>query len=120
MTSNFGFDKVIPPPEKTAPKKLDLTNLPEPLPEITPEKERKVNKRAEDLGFASRDPAKRVGEERILRHKKKTSPKLSIYVTGPAAVINRFIIYTERSGSDSYWQAIEKLLTEAEGRIAGG
>jgi hypothetical protein len=118
--STFGFDNINT--VATEPKKnIDLSGLPKGVPAVSAEKDQRIIKQSEKLGFPSREPVRKASEERILRHNKKPRPpKLSLYITGPASVINRFIAFADKIGADSYWQAIEKLLNTAEERSRAG
>jgi hypothetical protein len=94
--------------EKTRPKKLDLSGLPKGTPKISSEKERAAVERGETLGFVSRESE---GPKEVRRNRKK-APTKSIFITGPAPVINQFIEYTNHLGVTSYWLALEKLLSK--------
>ncbi len=93
--------------ENAKPKKLDLSGLPKGTPKISAEKEKGAVKRGESLGFISREAD---GPSEVRRNRKK-APTKSVFITGPAPVINQFIEYTNNLGVTSYWLALEKLLS---------
>jgi hypothetical protein len=109
---SFGFDKIKKQGEP-AERALDLSGLNLQPPIVPPvEKEKKALAKGEALGFSSReaaDPERRKGS--VVRRRQKTATR-SLYIQGPASVLDRFVTYTNQLGVDAYWQALEKLLTE--------
>jgi hypothetical protein len=106
---SFGFDK-IKKSQASDERKLDLSGLQMPTPNVSLEKEKKALAKGEALGFASREPDEpEKGKGRVVRRRQKT-PMRSLYIQGPASVLDRFVTYTNQLGVDAYWQALEKLL----------
>ena len=113
--SSFGFDKVKKPAEQ-GERKLDLSGLTMQPPAVPADKEQRAIKKGEELGFTSREPSetkgrKGEGEGRVMRRHERT-PTRSIYVQGPASVLDRFVAYANELKADAYWEVLDKLLSE--------
>jgi hypothetical protein len=107
----FGFDKVRKPPEGPE-RTLDLSGLKMRPPEVPAEKEKRALAKGEALGFTSREPEEPKPEQgRVLRRHQRT-PTRSLYVQGPASVLDRFVAYTNELGASAYWEVLDKLLSE--------
>jgi hypothetical protein len=108
---SFGFDKV----KKTAhqsERKLDLSGLTMRAPEVPADKEKRALAKGEELGFTAREPGDvKQGEGRVLRRHQR-APTRSLYVQGPASVLDRFVAYTNELGASAYWETLDKLLSE--------
>jgi hypothetical protein len=108
---SFGFDKVKKPAQRSE-RKLDLSGLTMRTPEVPLEKEKRALARGETLGFTSREPAEpKAGQGRVLRRHQRT-PTRSLYVQGPASVLDRFVAYTNELEASAYWEVLDKLLSE--------
>jgi hypothetical protein len=108
---SFGFDKVRKPPARPE-RTLDLAGLKMRPHEVPADKEKRALAKGEALGFTSREPEEpRPGQGRILRHHQRT-PTRSLYVQGPASVLDRFVAYTNEVGASAYWEVLDKLLSE--------
>ncbi len=44
------------------------------------------------------------------RHER--TPTRSLYVQGPASVLDRFVAYTNELKASAYWEVLDKLLSE--------
>ena len=111
--SSFGFDKVKKPVEQ-GERKLDLSGLTMQPPPVPADKEQRAITKGEELGFTSREPSEtkeRKGEGRVMRRHERT-PTRSIYVQGPASVLDRFVAYANELKADAYWELLDKLLSE--------
>jgi hypothetical protein len=103
--SSFGFDKVKKPAEQ-GERKLDLSGLTMQPPAVPADKEQRAIKKGEELGFTSREPSetkerKGEGEGRVMRRHERT-PTRSIYVQGPASVLDRFVAYANELKADAH------------------
>ena len=111
--SSFGFEKVKKPVEQ-GERKLDLSGLTMQPPPVPADKEQRAITKGEELGFTSREPSEtkeRKGEGRVMRRHERT-PTRSIYVQGPASVLDRFVAYANELEADAYWEVLDKLLSE--------
>jgi translation initiation factor 2 beta subunit (eIF-2beta)/eIF-5 len=115
--SSFGFDKVKRPAEQEGERKLDLSGLTmQPPPPVPADKEQRAIEKGEKLGFKSREPSetkerKTEGKGRVMRLRERM-PTRSIYVQGPASVLDRFVAYANELNADAYWEVLDKLLAE--------
>ena len=108
---SFGFDKVKKSAQRSE-HKLDLSGLAMQTPEVPAEKEKRALAKGEALGFTSREPDEHKPQQgRVLRHHQR-SPTRSLYVQGPASVLDRFVAYTNELEASAYWEVLDKLLTE--------
>jgi hypothetical protein len=108
---SFGFDKIKKAADQPE-RKLDLSGLQMQPPTVPVEKEKKALAKGEALGFSRREPIETErGKGRVLRRHQRT-PMRSLYIQGPASVLDRFVAFTNELGVDAYWQALEKLLSE--------
>jgi hypothetical protein len=108
---SFGFDKIKKPTEQSE-RKLDLSGLTMRTPEVPVEKEKRALAKGEALGFTSREPVEpKQGHGRVLRRHERT-PTRSLYVQGPASVLDRFVAYTNELEASAYWEVLDKLLSE--------
>jgi hypothetical protein len=108
---SFGFDKVKKSAQPSE-QKLDLSGLTMQTPEVPAEKEKRALAKGEALGFTSREPAEpRQLQGRVLRRHERT-PTRSLYVQGPASVLDRFVAYTNELGASAYWEVLDRLLSE--------
>jgi hypothetical protein len=90
------FDKVKKPEQDE--RKLDLSGLTMQPPPVPADKEQRAITKGEEFGFTSREPSetkepKAQGKGRVMRRRERT-PTRSIYVQGPASVLDRFVAYT--------------------------
>jgi hypothetical protein len=113
--SSFGFDKIKKAAEQ-GERKLDLSGLTMQPPPVTADKEQRAITKGEELGFTSREPSeikelKAEGKGRVMRRHERT-PTRSIYVQGPASVLDRFVAYANELKADAYWEVLDKLLSE--------
>jgi hypothetical protein len=113
--SSFGFDKVKRPAEQ-GERKLDLSELTMQPPPVPADKEQRAIEQGEKLGFRSRESSetkerKTEGKGRVMRLRERM-PTRSIYVQGPASVLDRFVAYANELKADAYWEVLDKLLSE--------
>ena len=104
--SSFGFDKVKKPAEQ-GERKLDLSGLTMQTPPVSADKEQRAIAKGEELGFTSREPTetkerKRGGKWTLMRRHVRT-PTRSLYVQGPASVLDRYVAYANELKADAYW-----------------
>jgi hypothetical protein len=108
---SFGFDKIKKTTEQFE-RKLDLSGLTMRTHEVPAEKEKRALAKGEALGFRSREPVEpKQGQGRVLRRHERT-PTRSLYVQGPASVLDRFVAYTNELEASAYWEVLDKLLSE--------
>lgn len=79
---------------------MDLSGLTMRAPEVPADKEKRALAKGEELGFTAREPGEQ-GEGRVLRRHQR-APTRSLYVQGPASVLDRFVAYTNELGASAY------------------
>ena len=66
----------------------------------------------EALEFTPREPGEtKQGKGRVMRRHERI-PTRSLYIQGPAFVLDRFVAYANELKADAYWEVLDKLLSE--------
>jgi hypothetical protein len=123
---SYGFEKAkkSAPAAESGEKKLDITGLDLPAPIVTAEQEAAVVAKGDALGFGSREAkltsdvahsgiARSQAQAPIVRSPvrvRRAIPTKSVLVKGPQQVLDRFVLYTNESGANAYWEALDQLL----------
>jgi hypothetical protein len=111
QSMSFGFDKFKKPAQRSE-QELDLSGLTMQTPEVPAEKEKRALAKGEALGFTSREPDElKAGQGRVVRRHQRT-PTRSLYIQGPASVLDRFVAYTNELQVSAYWEVLDKLLSQ--------
>lgn len=102
MSNDYGFGGSAKKPQ------ADLTAIPKGPIEVDPALEGKAIRRAAEMGFVEREGSPSYGR----RRRRAKEPTKSIYVRGPASIIDRFLAFVEDGDFPSYAAAINQLLEQ--------